>query len=849
MKYKFFCNLLILLSIAHFSCVNTDTGAFFEPAQQIALRAPSVPIITSDPYLSIWSPYNTLTEGNTEHWTGTEHPIIGAIRVDGVTYRFMGKDKMNLKPIEPMTYIRHWAATYVNERPSGDWTSLDYNDANWETGQAAFATRRMPRLRTLWTTSDIWIRRSFELDEDFSEKDLYIKYSIDDQIHLFLNGEKLLETDYLVVFDAMIKLSDEAKKKLNVGKNVLAAYCHNLRGGAYVDFGLYYMPKDALHFEKEAVQTSVNVLPTQTFYTFTCGPVELSLVFTAPLLLDDIELVSTPINYISYQVKSLDDQPRDVQIYFEITPELAVHEKSQPIMAERSEKGNMMFVRTGTIDQPYTVRIGDGVRIDWGYAYLSSEKSADKSLEIGNYFAMKEDFIKTGDITSSPLSREDVPANMFDGMTALSFTENLKAVDNTPKSGFLMVGYDDIFAIEYFYKRRKAYWKQDGKVDIYQAFERANKNYHSVMQRCKEFDRQMMEDALKAGGTEYAELLALVYRHAIAAHKVVKDDDGNILFMSKENHSNGCINTVDISYPSSPLFLIYNTELVKGMLRGIFYYSESGRWNKPYPAHDLGTYPIANGQLYGEDMPVEEAGNMILMTNAVSIMDQNADFAKKHWETLTIWANYLAEFGLDPEDQLCTDDFAGHLAHNANLSIKAIMAIAAYSNMAKMLGKDDIAKEYHDMAKSMAVEWEKMANDGDHYRLTFDRPGTWSQKYNLVWDKVFNMNIFPPVVIEKEIPHYLTKQNKYGLPLDSRATYTKTDWIMWTACLTPDMEEFDQFVTLIYKYANETPDRIPLSDWHDTHTARHMNFKARSVVGGYFMKMLEMKVKDKNLIK
>ncbi len=155
------------------------------------------------------------------------------------------------------------------------------------------------------------------------------------------------------------------------------------------------------------------------------------------------------------------------------------------------------------------------------------------------------------------------------------------------------------------------------------------------MKRCRAFDQQLMADAEKAGGRKYAELLALTYRHSITAHKLLTDKEGNLLFLSKENHSNGCINTVDLTYPSAPLYLIYNTELMKGMLNSIFYYSESGRWNKPYPAHDLGTYPIANGQLYGEDMPIEEAGNMILVTTAISMMEGNANYASKYWETLS----------------------------------------------------------------------------------------------------------------------------------------------------------------------------------------------------------------------
>ena len=199
-------------------------------------------------------------------------------------------------------------------------------------------------------------------------------------------------------------------------------------------------------------------------------------------------------------------------------------------------------------------------------------------------------------------------------------------------------------------------------------------------------------------------------------------------------------------------------------------------------------------------------------------------------------------FGQDPENQLCTDDFAGHWAHNANLSVKAIMGIAGYSEMAKMLGFNNIADKYATIAKKMAVKWEEMANEGDHYRLAFDRKNTWSQKYNMIWDKMWNLNLFPNNVIGKEINYYLTKQNPYGLPLDSRKDYTKSDWIMWTAAMSSDQVTFEKFVDPLYKYINETVSRVPVSDWYDTKTAQMTGFKARSVIGGHWMKVLTDKM-------
>src|SRR5690606_14739685 len=317
------------------------------------------------------------------------------------------------------------------------------------------------------------------------------------------------------------------------------------------------------------------------------------------------------------------------------------------------------------------------------------------------------------------------------------------------------------------------------------------------------------------------------------------------LWLSKENNSGGFINTVDVTYPSSPLYLLYNPILLQGMLNGIFHFSESGKYPYPWAAHDLGTYPLANGQTYGEPMPVEESGNMLIMTAAIARAQGNARYAEEHWTVLTRWVDYLVKEGLDPKKQLCTDDFAGHLARNANLSLKAIMGIASYARLAEMLEKKDIASHYRKIAEEMVTKWIEMADAGDHYALTFDDPNTWSQKYNLVWDKVLDFRLFPKEVASKELAYYLPRINRFGLPLDSRKNYTKNDWILWTATLADNEDTFQKLIDPVFHHALETPSRVPLNDFYDSTTGIRENFKARSVVGGFYMKLLAEQWGDK----
>jgi hypothetical protein len=373
----------------------------------------------------------------------------------------------------------------------------------------------------------------------------------------------------------------------------------------------------------------------------------------------------------------------------------------------------------------------------------------------------------------------------------------------------------------------------------------AAQDYPTLAEQCRKFDEEIMADLDKAGGPRYAKLCALAYRQCVAAHKLVAGPDGTPLYFSKENFSNGCIATVDVTCPSCPFFLLFNTKLLAGQLIPILDYASMPRWKHAYAPHDLGTYPKANGQVYGggeksdrDQMPVEECGNMLLMMAALAKTDGNADLAKKYWPLMKQWAHYLKDKGLDPDNQLCTDDFAGHLAHNTNLSVKAIVALGGYALLCDMADKKDEGAAFRKTAKDMARQWVKMADDGDHFRLAFDRPDTWSQSYNLVWDKLLDLKLFPPEVATKSIAFYKTKQQKYGLPLDNRKSYAKLDWTVWSATLATEPADFRAFIDPLYRFAHESKSRVPLTDWYWTHDGKQAGFQARSTVGGIYIKLL-----------
>ncbi|MBE6999104.1 MAG: DUF4965 domain-containing protein [Ruminococcaceae bacterium] len=610
-----------------------------------------------------------------------------------------------------------------------------------------------------------------------------------------------------------------------------------IRGYLVVNGKTYCFMGDP-EFLEALPQVSLDITATSTTYTFEIEELTFTCRFTSPVLPGDLLLASRPCTYVDFGVERKVEA--DVTIHLALSADL-VREKADKVIGFAGSQKGFHYGSMGKAKQTPLGASGDKVTIDWGYLYAAS----------------KADSVIVFDHKNEQLSVE------------LPLGGDGEATD-------LILAYDDLLSINYFGAWRKAYWTETYPT-ILDAIGAAFGDKEETLAKAAAFDKEIYDRAYAVGGEDYAFLCSMSVRHVMAAHKIITDEEGKVIFLSKENDSNGCIGTVDVSYPSTPLFLLYNPELVKGMLRPVFRFADLEVWPFDFAPHDVGRYPYAWGQVYGLDremrvqgeafsveqgavyppfylypadsgiydfryqMPVEECGNMLVMTAAVCLGEGNAEFAKPFWHLLSAWKEYLLEYGVDPGDQLCTDDFAGHLAHNVNLSAKAIMGVEAYAKLAGLMGLAEEAEVYHAKAVEMAKSWENRAKAGDHYALAFGNENSWSLKYNLVWDKVWGTGLFSDEVYEKELAYYEKMTNEYGVPLDNRADYTKSDWILWCAAMTENAGQAAKLIAPVAHYLKTTTTRVPFSDWYDTKTGKYVHFMGRSVQGGIFMPILAKK--------
>ncbi len=575
-------------------------------------------------------------------------------------------------------------------------------------------------------------------------------------------------------------------------------------------------------------QTDCIITPYVSDYIFENKKVKLRFRTWTPFLFDDFHLFSLPVSYFETTVTSLDEEKHNIEVVFTCYDELCMGKKKKAVNKYTERFEAVPLVKMGLLDQKPLNDSGDTYAADWGYVCLMG-----------------------GDVKATK-----------DGITVSHSDFGAK------RSVFTCIlAYDDVYSINYFGEKLKGLWTERF-TSINEGMKFCLDNKKELFDRIRDQEKMIISDGKKFGKT-YTDMLSAAARQVLAGHKLVRSAKEGLLYLSKECHSNGCINTVDVSYPAAPMYLIYTPELVKAMLVGIFRFANSDLWQADYAPHDIGRYPIACGQVYALanplylantkksypiiyksksfkiytplfQMPVEECGNMLILTWAYYTASGDKEFLKENYSTLSTWAKYLVKKGVVLDNQLCTDDFAGHSKKNVNLAIKGIMGIACFAKISDELQiKNDIMAT----AKAYADKLTSLCGDKDYLPFSLDKADSWSLKYNLVWDELFKFNLFDRKYFKGESEKYVEELNAYGVPLDHRKTLTKTDWMLWAACLDESGKNVGLFSEKILAYLATTRDKTCFSDWIDTKEAKQWGFDHRTVQAGLWMPVLKEKMK------
>ncbi|MDE2127485.1 MAG: DUF4965 domain-containing protein [Armatimonadetes bacterium] len=598
-------------------------------------------------------------------------------------------------------------------------------------------------------------------------------------------------------------------------------------------------------------QVSLKVTATQSIYTLERGGIRLTLRFLSPVEATDLRRLSMPFGTISASAVSIDGHSHRVSLYFDISGEWASGDPSAKIRWQRVEQsapsGGTMEAWDVTQSSPGVLQERSDAA-EWGDVVFATMESSHTRWQAGLQDDVRPAGIR-GSLTDT--ASTSMPRAINDHWPVFAWQYQLGMVGDRPTSPVTMLlGLARDPAVSYLGKPVPPLWKSYWPTwQAMAAF--ALSDARAAFSRAAVEDARVERDAMRAGGAHYAALCNLALRQAFGATELVGTRSDPWLLL-KEISSDGNISTVDVVYPAFPAFLYTNPLLVRLLCEPLLDYAESGGWPKPFAEHDIGSsYPNANGHNDGreEDMPVEESANMLVL--AAAYVDyapgpSASRWAARHYKVLSEWADYEEANGLDPALQNQTDDFTGFIKSSSNLALKAILGVGAMGQIAKAAGHNRAAAGYLAKAREMMDKWTRLAQSttAAHLTLAYGRNSTWSLKYNAFPDRVLRLDLIPDRVLREEAAWYASRENPFGIPLDVRHSYTKTDWELWTAASTDDLALRQAIIDAVYRFANTSGFRGAFSDWYDTISGQQVGFVARPVIGGVFA-ILDRRMADR----
>lgn len=480
-------------------------------------------------------------------------------------------------------------------------------------------------------------------------------------------------------------------------------------------------------------QTALRVTPTQSAYTLKAGGVTLTVDFLSPVEPTDLRRQSVPLAYIFASAQSADGRPHAVRLYFDISGQWASGDINARINWQRQSVPDAAGPLTAFTVTPAEPKIlGEaGDSATWGQAVWAARAQPGLTTQAGADANVRAVFVQGGILDNSVDGEQ--PRAINDRWPVFAFDFDLGQVGRSARPITLALGNVRTPAVSYQGTPVPPLWLSYWP-DWQQMLAAFTDDAPAARARADKLDARMTADATKAGGPKYAAMCALALRQAFGGTELVGTAQKPWMFV-KEISSDGNISTVDILYPSFPVFLYTNPYLLRLQLDPLFDYAESGKWPQKFAPHDIGaSYPRADGHNDGggENMPVEESANMLIMAASYLRYAPRADaaaYAKQHYRILKQWADYLltvppgrtSSNALDPEFQNQTDDFTGSIAHSVNLALKGILGVGAMGQIADYAGNPADKTHYADAAKTMIGQWARMGQSktGPHMMMQY----------------------------------------------------------------------------------------------------------------------------------
>ena len=865
--------LLLLLSIALCLPSILPVGGELVPG----FRPPAIPLINLSPNVAAWMRADRLTEQTPTMWYGRwNSTLAGYLRVDGTAYRFLGLDNIarafstTLKgksgrrpgkdlPNSPVqlaggsqssdcallcdTIEECKAWTWYPGQCGGSSSNLCYLKAEVQDTVADSCAVSDPQA-VLLPNSSI----EGEANHDGAGPDItsaYIPYGQPRDCSMLCF--QTIGCDEWIFSHEGCDWGHPHCWIKGVGSTI-TSYPNDCRRSGKGPFSAGWVPP-LEPASPTLTQVDLVVTPTRTIARFEGAGVELNLTFLQPSLPHDIITAAREHTYIAASVRSIDGNSHSVQLYFDAATDIAVNAADDQVVwkdVSAEVQDRLPSARVLTM-QPFNTLpfgvTGDFDKPNWLNYYL-----ATSSIYYSNSTQAVAAAARHAFISYQPLPAPDTrqPRASNDDMVVSAFTFELGKVGQRAVEVELVFLVDEQWPV-YFFRQLLTPYVQHIFGDWSQQVVAALQDYGSIAQQALLYDEQVIGEMTDLVGAKFTTLLALIHRQVLGSSITVWNEERQTPWVFlKEMSTGGDVSTLDVVYPMAPFYIALAPEALRLILLPLLAYSNNetnSHYDYPWAPHHLGSWPVCDiVSSQQEQMPVEESGNFIIMLAAIAQRQVGqVDYLQPYRPLLETWAQYINISLPDPEQQLCTDDFEGPSPHNANLALKGILGLNAYAILLRYFGEPDRADNWDALATSLAQDWITLAVDYSgslkHYKQRYDQNGTWSTKYNLIWQYILGTSTFPDDVRVTENAYYQTQAAEYGIPLDNRHSYQKSDWFSWAGAMAFDnAQQQSAIIEFLFDFANTSPSRFPFTDLFDVTTNEALGeaFTARAVMGGLY---------------